>query len=30
MSRAASPIDADAFRADQAAAADQAGSAYDR
>jgi prevent-host-death family protein len=30
MSRAAPMIDADAFRADQAAAADQAGSAYDR
>ena len=30
MSRSAPVIDADAFRADQAAAADQAGSAYDR
>jgi prevent-host-death family protein len=30
MSRAAAAIDADAFRADQAAAVDQAGSAYDR
>ena len=30
MSRAASAIDVDAFREDQAAAADQAGSAYDR
>ena len=30
MSRAAPAIDADAFRADQAAVADQAGSAYDQ
>jgi prevent-host-death family protein len=30
MSRAAPVIDADAFRADQDATADQAGSAYDR
>jgi prevent-host-death family protein len=30
MSRSAPVIDADAFRADQDAAADQAGSAYDR
>jgi antitoxin (DNA-binding transcriptional repressor) of toxin-antitoxin stability system len=30
MSRGASAIDPDAFRADQDAAADQAGSAYDR
>ena len=30
MSRTAPAIDADAFRADQDAAADQAGSAYDR
>jgi len=29
MSRAAAAIDADAFRADQAAAVDQSGSAYD-
>ena len=30
MSRAAPAIDAEAFRADQDAAADQAGSAYER
>ena len=30
MSRSAPVIDADAFRADQAAAVDQSGSAYDR